>query len=382
MLNRFFGLGLLFALVLFDPAAAQLTIQLGGSDGDMKAMLAAQGYDRIDVADRGLSSTTFHACRGADRFQFKVYWDGRISTPIRIGGCRTFVTAADVNRMLLSQGYERINLEEQDQGWVAVACASGSRVRIDISQFGDLSQPRALGPCQNELAPTDISALLERQGYDRMEFTNRRPPRYVVEACLQAERFELVVDRFGNIAQRRRIGGCDAPVNPYDLPGFLADRGLDRAKVIDARPPRYRAEACRGRDRVELVVSRYGRILDEVRIGRCPPPVSADELSAIMARQGYSNISIADNGADGYIASACLKDRRNELIVTRFGEVLKERELGRCTSLTIEEVLRSLARDGWRGTTAYVEGCRQGRRLRLQLNEFGEEIGRERLGRC
>ena len=27
------------------PASAQISIQLGGSDADMKAMLAAQGYD-------------------------------------------------------------------------------------------------------------------------------------------------------------------------------------------------------------------------------------------------------------------------------------------------------------------------------------------------
>jgi hypothetical protein len=382
MLNRLFALALLFTLAAFTPATAQISIQLGGSDADMKAMLAAQGYDRIDVVDRGLSSTTFQACRGADRFQFKVYWDGRISTPNRIGGCRVFVTAADVNRTLLAQGYERINLEEQQQGWVAIACAGGSRVRIDVSQFGDLSPPRTLGPCQRELGPTDVAAVLERQGYDRIEFTQRQPPRYVLQACLQSDRFELVVDTLGNVVQRRPVGACDAPVNPYDLPTYLADRGFDRAKVIDARPPRYRVEACRGRDKVELVVSRYGRVLDEVRIGRCSPPVSIGELTAIMAKQGYSNISIADNGEDGYVAVACLDERRNELIMSRFGEVLKERDLGRCASLTVEEVLRSVAKDGWRGSTVYVEGCRQGRRLRLQLNEYGEEVSRERIGRC
>ena len=207
-------------------------------------------------------------------------------------------------------------------------------------------------------------------------------PDYVVQACLDADRYELSIDSFGNITDRRPIGACDAPVDPNELGRLLADLGLDRAKVIDSRPPRYRLEACRGRNQVEIVVNRYGRILDEVQIGRCSPPVSADDLTTILSKQGYSNIYVTDNGEDGFVVTACTNNRRNELLLTRYGEVLKQRELGRCTSLTVSEVLKSLAKDGWQNTSAYVEGCRQGRRLRLQLNEFGEETGRERLGRC
>jgi hypothetical protein len=367
---------------LAAPAAGQISVQLGGSDGDVRAALAAQGYDRIDIVDRGLSSTTVQACRGRDRMELKVYWDGRVGTPARIGGCRVMISAEDARRILLGQGYDRIALEEQQQGWVAIACGRGNRVRVTISQFGDISPERILGPCDPERDPNDLVAELERLGFDRIEFASRQPPRYVALACLGAERYEIVFNKQGELVERRPIGECEAPIGPLELPAYLAKKGYDRAKVIDSRPPRYRVEACRGPDRVELVVGRYGRIIDEVRIGRCPPQVTADQLAGILRQQGYTNIALTDNGEQGYAAIACMKDRRFELLVSRFGEVVRERDLGRCASFTVRELLGNLANDGWSKLGVYVEGCRNGRRIRIRVNEWGEETAREQLGRC
>jgi hypothetical protein len=369
-------------LLVVAPAGAQISVQLGGSDGDVRAALAAQGYDRIDIVDRGLSSTTIQACRGPDRVELKVYWDGRVGTPGKIGGCRVMIAAQDARRILQSQGYDRIVLEDQQQGWVAIACSRGNRVRVNVSQFGDLSGERILGPCEPDRDPNDLIAELERLGFDRIEFASRQPPRYVALACLGAERYEIVFNKQGELVERRPIGQCEAPVGPYDLPAYLAKKGYDRAKVIDSRPPRYRVEACKGPDRVELVVGRYGRIVDEVRIGRCPPQVDRDQLALILRQQGYANISLTDNGEQGFAAIACMKDRRFELVISRYGEVLRERDLGRCSSLTVRELLGNLANEGWTGAGIYAEGCRKGRRVRIRLNEFGEETARENLGRC
>lgn len=369
------------AFVPAQGALAQI-IQLGGSDAETKAILMARGFDRIDIVDRGLSSTTYQACRGTDRVQFKVYWDGRIGNPDRIGGCRPLVSAADAERILAERGYERISLEDRGGQFIAVACRRGERVRVTVSPHGDVAEERVLGRCEPFLLPADITARLEAEGYDRISFQDRQLPRYVALACRGQDRFELVLDRFGRIAERRRVGECERPVDPYDLPALLARRGIERAVVTDPRPPRYRAEGCRGQSKVDVTVSRFGEILHELVIGRCQSPVSADQLAAVLRRQGYSNVRVTDNGANGFIAVVCMQDRRSELILNRYGEVLREVPLGRCSSFTVQEVISNLSGEEMRDITVYAEGCRRGRRIRVEINEYGEPVGRERIGPC
>jgi hypothetical protein len=363
------------------PGQAQV-IQLGGSDAEIKAMLHAQGYDRIDIVERGLSGATYNACLGPDRMQFKVYWDGRISTPNRIGGCRVQIGPEQATRILEQRGYERISLEDRGGVWLAVACNRGNRVRVEVSPFGDIGPERVLGRCEAELEPVDLIAMLEAQGFDRIEFKTRQGPRLVALACQRNTQLELVVNRRGDILESRPVGQCERQVSAGELPALLEKKGYDRVVVIDPRLPRYKVEACRRLDRLELLVNRFGEVLNEVRIGACPPPATAEMIRAGLQAEGYRQIKVMDNGPTGFSATACRDNRRSELLLNRFGEVLKERDLGRCNALTVTEVLQGAADAGLDRAQVYVEGCRGGRRIRLLLNEFGEEVSRERIGPC
>lgn len=375
--------GLAMAAILSSAGAAPAQIiQLGGSESEIKAMLSARGYDRIDVVERGLSSTTYQACLGTDRLQFKVYWDGRIGSPDRIGGCRPFVDEAQVRRLLAARGYERISVENRGGTFIAVACRGNNRIRVNVSPHGDIGPERVFGACQPELAPADIVARLEAEGYDRVSFQDRQLPRYVAHACSGTVRYELVMNRFGEIAERRQIGQCERPVDPFDLPALLARKGIERAVVTDARPPRFRAEGCRGGYKVEVTVSRFGEILDEVRIGRCQPELTAAQLSALLRDQGYSNVRVTDNGANGFLAIVCEGNRRSELLINRYGEVSRQVALGPCASPTLREVIARFGEEGVRQARVYVEGCERGRRVRVEIDEYGEIRDRERLGGC
>lgn len=378
---RILTVWLLSAFLTAGIAQAQI-IQLGGSDAEIKARLMAQGYDRIDIADRGLSSTTYRACRGADRVEFKVYWDGRIGTPRRIGGCRVMVSAADVEAMLAGQGFRRISIEERGGRFIAVACRQGQRIRVRVTPQGDIERERVIGECGQALAPADIAALLERQGYDRIQFTDRQLPRYVALACFDNRRFELTLNRRGEVVNRDRRGNCEAPIDPYDLPRILAERGVDRVQVVDDRLPRYMAQGCRGRHRVEITVNRFGSILDEVRIGRCRPALNADQLAQSLEAKGFTRIKVTDNGDQGFSAIACLNNERSELVLTRYGEVVRQISLGGCVSRSVEQVVGDLEGRGLDRIAVYAEACRNNRRIRFEIDAYGEITGRERVGSC
>jgi hypothetical protein len=363
------------------PASAQVTIEIGASDAQIKSVLARQGYNRVEVVERGLSSTTLRACRGANRVELKYYWDGRISDPRRIGGCRDIVTRRQIEDVLTRQGYERISFRDIAAGWAVSACRAGNRVRIEVSRFGDVSPERRIGRCEAELTPDDITPLLEAQGYDRVVFTDDKLPGYVAQACFGLEKREIVFDRFGRPASAKRVGTCPPPISVEDIPGILAADGYDRIGVIETEAP-YLVEACKGLERREIRMDRYGLVIQEDRTGRCTPPINSRQLSDALARQGYQQVTVTDRGADGFLVNACYAETRFELTFSRFGEVTNERNLGRCRSMSVKEILDSLSQGGLRDAQMFVEGCQRGRRVRVLIDAWGNEAGREAFGRC
>lgn len=370
-------------VILFAVQANAQAIQLGGSDAETQARLMAMGYDRLSVADRGLSSTTYHACRGADRVEFKVYWDGRIGTPRRIGGCRVLVNEQEIANRLARQGYERVNVQASGRGYVATACRQQDRVELRINAQGDIRNERVTGNCRgNALSTADIEAILSRQGYDRIEFTDSELPRYVALACVGNQRFELTINRRGEIASRQRRGNCASPIDPYDLPRILAERGYERVAVVDDRLPRYMVHACRRGAKLEITLNRFGEITHELQTGRCREELSERQLVQSLEAQGFSRIRVSDNGQNGFTALVCLNDERSELVLTRYGEITRRVDLGRCSSPTIRDVVSKLADQGMRNVAISAQVCNRGRRIHIDLNEFGEETGRRRIGNC
>lgn len=372
---------------------AQFTIQFGSSDGKLRRKLREAGYSEIEITKRGFKSNRANACIDGVRYALKMSSSGRVRNRSRIGRCRSLVTIEQAQTILEREGYKRIVIEENGSvPYIAIACLRRDRFRVRINKHGEIIGTRNLGRCQKRLRPDDVAAKLRDEGYNRIRFTDRQLPRYVAEACNRSNRkIELRLNRFGEIQRKRRVGRCEPPVRARDIPRLLADRGLDRIEMIRSKPPRYRAEACRGTDRVELIVGRFGGIRREEKVGRCASPLSQDQLARAMRDNGYTYVRFAELAGgrargpdDNYSTTACRKQSRLQLTFNRFGELVEKKELnGRCVSPQIGNVLERLNDRGLRRVRIYAEGCRNGRKLRFEIDPFfGTRSNRERIGSC
>jgi len=293
-------------------------------------------------------------------------------------------TLKQVRRILRDRGFRRIDLaEEGDVPFLGTACREGRRYRIRVNLYGDVNVGKRIGRCNAErLGLDEIAARLRRDGYDRIEVFQDGPRRVRAIACRSGKQYRMVTSRRGDMLERSVIGRCPAPLSPRDIASFLETKGYDRVEVFDRSPPRYGAEACKGLDRVELSVGRFGRIRREIKVGSCPPPISAADLRRKMAQNGFTRVRVMplDNGEFNMIA--CRGDKRMKLRFSRYGEALNRENIGGCRSPRIEELLSRLDQRGVEDMTIHIEGCRRGRKFRFTFDEFGERLGRERIGRC
>ena len=233
------------------------------------------------------------------------------------------------------------------------------------------------------MSQEDMRVSLRKEGYDRIEFlVDRSGRRTLAEACRKGRRYELVLNRRGRVTEDKRIGRCARPIAPKDLVAHLESQGYDRVDVTDRQLPRYEADACRGTTRYELVVGRYGKIRRETRVGRCPPPINESGLRKLMTRNGFKKIQLISTNTSEFSTIACRKDERISIRFSRYGEVLDQKRLGSCVSPRIDQILQKLDANGVRKTTIHIEGCRGRNRVRFTYNEYGEQLDRQRIGRC
>ena len=364
------------------PASAQVSIQLGLSNAKVIRELSRKGYDQIEIYDRGMTSVWARACKGGIRYRVRINLRMKLSGIDEIGQCRRLLSVEEAQVMLRDLGYRRINVEDQNGFYVAVACNRGVRTRVKMSHFGEIRNQKNIGRCKDELEPTDVATLLRQQGYNRIDFTDRQLPKYVAEACLNNERLKLELNRFGKLRRQTRIGRCDPPIDPTKLYAVLRDKGYNRIQILDDQLPRYVAQACRGNNQVKVTLNRYGRVTDETRIGNCASAVTVQQVEKLLNDNGFTRVHVQVNGVGAFEINACLEGQKKIIKLSRYGELVDEVDDGACVTRSFREVRDALRNGGMRGVKFYVEACRKKRRIRIHLNEFGERIGRERIGKC
>jgi len=363
-------------------AVAQFKVELGGNQAEIKEKLIAQGYTRIDFVGRGFTKHRVEACRKGIRYNFKVDWRGKTNKMRKIGKCRMMITIEQVRDILRDRGYRRINLEDQSGSYVAVACAGSDRYRIEVNVYGDIRKERRLGRCRKELSPSDIEVNLKQQGYERIEFTDRQLPRYVALACRDRRKYELVINRHGEVRDSRDIGRCRRAIDPLKIPELLAAKGYDRIRVIDNQLPRYVADACKKKRRYEVTLNRMGRITDTVAIGRCQRPLSRFQLLSYMSEQGFSRVRIRAETGDSYDVEGCIDGDRYRFTLSVYGNLQDEKKMGKCTSKTTFDVFDQYRKQGFNQLTNTITGCKNGKKYRFQVNEFGDHLDTQTIGDC
>jgi len=363
---------------------AQFTIQLGASDRKIRRNLRAEGYTEIEITGRQLARATAEACKDGIRYRLQIRSSGRIRRANEIGRCKQVITIEQAERILEEDGFKRINVTENgDIPYIAIACKNNERIRLRMNKFGEITGQRNLGECQRALRPDDIRAKLREDGYNRIVFTDRQLPRYVAEACRNNRKFELVMNRRGRIRDQKRIGRCEPPIKSGDIQELMTERGLDRIEIVDETPPRFVVEACRGLKRVEITLGKYGKILREYNVGRCPPALTRADLLVEMRKNGYRKIRFNTIPGKNYETEACRNRKRFVTRWSQYGEVTKERNRGSCVSPRLEDIVSRFTDRGLKDVTIMIEGCRRGRKIRMTLDEFtGDRLERNRVGRC
>ena len=362
---------------------AQIQFSFGTSDSRIRRSLRSAGYSEIAITDRGLTSATAEACKDGAKYLLKLSPSGRIRAADKIGNCKPPVTIEQVRRILRQDGFRSIDLAERGNiPYVASACRDGSRYDIQVNLYGDVKVGDRIGRCGQGLSDEQVADALRKEGYDRIEVKDRVRNRVVAEACQRGRRYDVTLNRRGAVVDRNQTGRCREELRPRNIATYLEGEGYNRVEVIDRRLPRYVAEACKDGRRLELTMNRYGRILRENRVGRCPPPITEAQLRRQMAQSGFERIQLTSTSQDQYTTIACKDKERMSIRFTRYGEVIDQERLGTCVSPRITRVLNGLEKDGMDRMTIYIDGCKGRSRMRYVMNEFGEKLKEEQIGRC
>lgn len=171
----------------------------------------------------------------------------------------------------------------------------------------------------------------------------------------------------------------------------LRNQGYTEIEITGRQLARAIAEACKDGVRYRLQIRSSGRIRRTTEIGQCKRIVSIDEAERILEKDGYKRINITENGNIPYIAIACRDGEKIRLRMNKFGEITGRRDLGECrTALQPDDIRAKLRDDGYdrirftdRQLPRYVaEACRNGRQFELTINRRGRVRNSKRIGRC
>ncbi len=364
----------------------------------VRRKLTDDGYTEIDITFLGILAAKADACRRGTRYRVKLRPDGSYEYREKIGTCRPPVDAAGVISILEREGYRRVDVDDDKIPYIAEACRRGDRYRFEVSEFGDVTSRNRIGRCEPEMmSPRDIRRALRKDGFDRIKFIDRTPPRYVIEACEGNRRVRLTIDRRGRERNSERIGRCRPPVDTAGVEGLLRNAGYNRISIVDEKRPRrvgtgrrsgglkrYRAEACKGTDRMRLVISPWGHFVNERKIGECPPPVTAEALRKALEEhpKGFKVLEMRRGSRYAHEAVVCHQGRKIRMLFSLYGKFEHEEADGRCLSPRVEEIMTRMRNGNLRDVKMYVEGCRRGRLYRHEIDEYGNLSERQRIGRC
>ncbi len=364
---------------------AQLKLNIGLSKDDARRLLFQNGFREIQIARETFKNVHAEACLRGLRYRVKVRrLSGKVIRGDQIGRCRPTVDAQQVAAILRRQGLDKISVSPIRQGrFVAKACDFEQRVRLDIDPYGEVLQRSITGRCQRGPNIAEIRQQLRQDGFTKIQIVNRNQGRLVAEACFEGDKFRLRLAANGRIQRRTVIGSCARPIGPQNIAQRLRDLGYRQIKVIDNQLPVYQAEACRQNSMLRIRMNRFGEVTSTSRLGRCSPPLTRQQVVTMLQKRGANRVEILSSNNRGFRARACYRLEKREYRIDPYGAVLDRTVVGRCPQAPrLNSVLKDFRSRGIRNLQIFVEGCRKGRRLQIELNQYGDEINRQRIGRC
>ena len=200
-------LGLLVFAFAAD-ARAQVSFQLGLSDGMILGVMAQNGYYDVQITKKKLIKAQAHGCRDGKLYKVDMNLEGKIKKYVVIGDCRRPINPKIANNILRKRGFTNVSVRAEGSGFSAVGCRQGRRLRVAMNVFGEIEDEKVLGRCGGAMSEHDVAAFLRAQGFSRLNIKRGGRGRFAVEACRGDDRLGLVVARDGAIERQRRIGRC------------------------------------------------------------------------------------------------------------------------------------------------------------------------------
>lgn len=241
--------------------------------------------------------------------------------------------------MLTARGYTELRFTDKSLPiYVVEGCLGGDRLRVHLSRWGDIVHRKRVGECrkvptlavpEEDLATSDLRSALVARGFSRVRIIDPNPPRIVVEACRNGRKLRLVVNRFGDVRDRKIIGRC-AEGSGSDDEDVTAGPGEE--VVEDGSGPSTSDEdadgdpGASGDETVEVVPSgKPGKLP-----GLFNTPGSKAQIRSVLTEQGFTEIVFTGRQFFRYVIEACRGDTKYRMVLNRFGEVRKSSRIGTC----------------------------------------------------
>jgi len=364
---------------------AQLKFNLGLSEGDARRLLYKNGYRDIRITRTSFKNVRAQACFEGIRYKLKVRrLSGKVIRGSQIGRCRTTYGAEEIAARLTKQGLDKISVTATGRGnFIASACDYDQRVRLKINTYGEVLRRSVTGQCQRGLSVGEICRQLREDGFTRIEVVRKNQRRLIIEACFKEDRMRLRLGARGYIQRQNIIGTCARPIRPQNIARRLGELGYRRIKVIDNQLPVYQAKACLKNSLMRIQMNRYGEVISASRLGQCSPRLNRQQIVKMLRQRGANRIEILSSDSTGFRAAACYRLERRQYRIDPYGVILKRRVVGRCTQAPrLDSVLKQFRSRGMKNLRLLVEACRNNRRFQIEIDQYGDEISRERIGNC
>lgn len=194
------------------------------SDNRITRLLTERGYYDISIR-RGVPPIVIaEACSGSNRYLLRLNYWGDVLNRKSLGQCRsrpivTVDATAGIRRSLLDRGFTRIRfIDSEPPAFNVEACRGSRKLNLVVDETGAIRARQIVGRCSLDddidtrpniaIGGSEIQAVLYSRGFTDVRITDSRQSRYVAEGCMNGERIELVLNRFGEIRQQRTIGTC------------------------------------------------------------------------------------------------------------------------------------------------------------------------------
>ncbi len=196
----------------FGDIGSQTVLGRCGADltrREIVALLRAYGFSRIRAKPARRGNFSVNACRNDDRVALLVGPGGGILRENRIGRCDPPIHPATIPALLARNGFDRIDVIDRTlPRYVARACRDTRRLEITMNRFGTIVDERAIGRCAPPMSAASLRARLGDAGYDAVRIVADDASGFIAEVCEEGARFRLDLTRYGETVSQTRIGDC------------------------------------------------------------------------------------------------------------------------------------------------------------------------------